>query len=57
MNLKVIWLEFPILISYLFQPFELLGRLSLEFKRISEMTNLGEMHKEIEILGNELEFQ
>mgnify|MGYP004716891289 CR=1 FL=1 len=48
MNLKDIWLEFPIVISYLLWFFDLPGRLLCEYKWNSEMKTLAEMHKEID---------
>ena len=57
MNLKVIWLEFSIVISYVFEFFDLPDKLPFEFKRIREITNLTDMHKEIEIIPKEVEFQ
>ena len=56
-NERVIWLKFPIVISYLFRSFDFLGRLSFDLKGIGDMTNLESMHKEIDIFRMDVEFQ
>ena len=54
---RVIWLQFPSVISYLFQSFDFLDRLLFDLKRIGNIINLGDMHKEIDILRMEVELQ
>ena len=56
-NGRVKWPEFPIMISYSSRPFDFPGRLSFNLKGISGMTNLEDMHKEVDILRMEVEFQ
>ena len=45
------------MIDYSFRSFDFHGRLSFDFKGIGDMTNLEGMHKEIDTLRMEVEFQ